>query len=410
MERSFSTLIFVISGFAFSILSLLVESQARDGAIPSSSPPPPPPSPPPPSPPPPPPPPPPLSPPQSPPLSPPPPSPSPNSVPPPPPNFVPPPPPASSSPPPPIFPPPPSLPSLQHRSTPPPPPIPASSDANKKPPEVSRNNNSHNIEGSKRSLNMGKKVGLFFVGIAAVLQICVVGFLVFKRRQLLIFKGYDEKKMKQRRQQADNEGQASSLRVSSGVVSVGASLCASSCFDIQEIGLRVEEEVVKLGWIHSKRDSKWKKEISKKSKGQKISLENPAVLHSKLQQKKSFPDRKLRRKAGTSLTNKETEKEKREREGGEVRRILSDYGTRSKQSSKSTHNPIKFPLCILEFVAKSSQESEFFGGQSSKKWSSGFWVSASSSSSVLADLVDLLKSVPKTKQCCSCCCLACFEL
>lgn len=39
-----------------------------------------------------------------------------------------------------------------------------------------------------------------------------------------------------------------------------------------------------------------KKKYQKESKGRKTSLENPAVLHSKLWQKKSFPDHKLRRK------------------------------------------------------------------------------------------------------------------
>ncbi|KAH1085280.1 hypothetical protein GYH30_017326 [Glycine max] len=34
-------------------------------------------------------------------------------------------------------------------------------------------------------MNAGKKVGLLFVGIAAIMQVGVVGFLVIKRRQLL---------------------------------------------------------------------------------------------------------------------------------------------------------------------------------------------------------------------------------
>lgn len=37
----------------------------------------------------------------------------------------------------------------------------------------------------KNKLNFGKKIGLFFVGIGAILQVCVVSFLVIKRRQLL---------------------------------------------------------------------------------------------------------------------------------------------------------------------------------------------------------------------------------
>ncbi|XP_010534928.1 PREDICTED: uncharacterized protein LOC104810363 [Tarenaya hassleriana] len=41
-------------------------------------------------------------------------------------------------------------------------------------------------EKSKRSeLNTGKTVGIVFAGFAAMLQVCVVTFLVFKRRQLL---------------------------------------------------------------------------------------------------------------------------------------------------------------------------------------------------------------------------------
>ncbi|KAF5466374.1 hypothetical protein F2P56_016302 [Juglans regia] len=37
----------------------------------------------------------------------------------------------------------------------------------------------------EKTINKGKKIGLLFVGIAAILQIGVVGFLAFKRRQLL---------------------------------------------------------------------------------------------------------------------------------------------------------------------------------------------------------------------------------
>ncbi|KAG2728665.1 hypothetical protein I3843_01G210500 [Carya illinoinensis] len=37
----------------------------------------------------------------------------------------------------------------------------------------------------KKTINTGKKIGLLFVVIAAILQIGVVGFLAFKRRQLL---------------------------------------------------------------------------------------------------------------------------------------------------------------------------------------------------------------------------------
>jgi len=45
----------------------------------------------------------------------------------------------------------------------------------------------HRIETKKQNLNlnMGKKLGLLFAGIALILQIGVVGFLAFQRRQLL---------------------------------------------------------------------------------------------------------------------------------------------------------------------------------------------------------------------------------
>ncbi|XP_008463997.1 leucine-rich repeat extensin-like protein 3 [Cucumis melo] len=160
MERPLTTLIFVISGFAFSVLSLLVESQTPDEANPTLSPPMP--SPPPPSP-----------------SPPPPPLPPPPPPPPPPPRIISPPP--SPSPPP--FSPSPPPPPHRHRRSPPPPLASSMERKKKRPPVPPKNINTN--QASKRSLNKGKKVGLFFVGIAAVLQICVVGFLVFKRRQLL---------------------------------------------------------------------------------------------------------------------------------------------------------------------------------------------------------------------------------
>ncbi|KDP22723.1 hypothetical protein JCGZ_01825 [Jatropha curcas] len=40
------------------------------------------------------------------------------------------------------------------------------------------------LQRKKIKMNTGKKIVLLFVGIAAILQIGVVGFLVFKRRQL----------------------------------------------------------------------------------------------------------------------------------------------------------------------------------------------------------------------------------
>lgn len=67
------------------------------------------------------------------------------------------------------------------------------------PPSPNRFNNKSSDNASnrrpplqKKSLNTGKKIGLLFAGVAAILQIGVVGFLVFKRRQLLkINDGYD---------------------------------------------------------------------------------------------------------------------------------------------------------------------------------------------------------------------------
>ncbi|KAL9460786.1 hypothetical protein AB3S75_003901 [Citrus x aurantiifolia] len=63
------------------------------------------------------------------------------------------------------------------------------------PPSPNRVNNKSSDNASHRrpppqnkhrhSINTGKKIGLLFAGVAAILQIGVVGFLVFKRRQLL---------------------------------------------------------------------------------------------------------------------------------------------------------------------------------------------------------------------------------
>ncbi|XP_059457951.1 leucine-rich repeat extensin-like protein 3 [Corylus avellana] len=177
MEPPLPTLVFLIFGFAICVLALLAESQP--GNIPARSlleaPPPP-------SPPPPPPPPPPTPPPPSPPPPPPPPPPSPPLPPPP---SPPPPPPHSGSPPPPS---PPHSgsphPLLHHLGSPPP---------HHRSNGQADNRSKHRREESpfppsKQGINTGKKVGLFFVGIAAILQIGVVGFLVFKRRQLLKLK------------------------------------------------------------------------------------------------------------------------------------------------------------------------------------------------------------------------------
>ncbi|KAK4780347.1 hypothetical protein SAY87_016453 [Trapa incisa] len=93
--------------------------------------------------------------------------------PPPPPTPIPPPPPLMGSPPPPFtfLPPPPPSESRRsppdHRSRPPPSPPP-----------------------QKYEMNTGKKVGLLLIGICAILQIVVVGFLVYKRRQFLKVKDW----------------------------------------------------------------------------------------------------------------------------------------------------------------------------------------------------------------------------
>ncbi|OMO70648.1 putative actin binding protein [Corchorus capsularis] len=93
--------------------------------------------------------------------------------------------PPSRSPPPPGSP---SRPSPPHRSPPSrrPPPPPSKYHRNgtsrHRPPPPPPHSNAH-------KLNIGKKIGLLFIGIAIILQIGVVGFLVFKRRQLLKVKG-----------------------------------------------------------------------------------------------------------------------------------------------------------------------------------------------------------------------------
>jgi|UniRef100_A0A2N9FCS1 hypothetical protein len=176
------TLVFLIIVFAISILGLHVESQPQNDVntpvLASSlvSPPPPPPPPPPPSPPPP--------------------SPPPPSPPPPPPPSPGPPPPSPGPPPPPSpGPPPPPLPAPPPSQQPPPPPY------LRQPPPAPHHRSNKKSDHTKpkppapqpprplkQSLNQGKKIGLLFAGIAAILQIGVVAFLVFKRRQLLMHK------------------------------------------------------------------------------------------------------------------------------------------------------------------------------------------------------------------------------
>ncbi|XP_059639418.1 pollen-specific leucine-rich repeat extensin-like protein 2 [Cornus florida] len=180
MESPLLTLLVLSLGVVLSFSALSVESQGNvnPGKPPPTSPPsvqdphksspPPPPH---------------LSPPPSPPLSPslsPPPPPTPTPPPPPPP------PPPPSSPPPPLFSPPPL--------SPPPPTIrtrgiPLPENRTRSPPHLHKrhNNTTQDYIGptSEQKLNIGKKIGLMFVGVAAILQVCVVVFLGIKRRQLL---------------------------------------------------------------------------------------------------------------------------------------------------------------------------------------------------------------------------------
>ncbi|KAI8544686.1 hypothetical protein RHMOL_Rhmol08G0314900 [Rhododendron molle] len=89
--------------------------------------------------------------------------------------------PSPPSPPPPPAPPPPppsSLPPPHRRSTPhrPPPPSRRHSPAVRSPPPPS--------PPAKQKLNLGKKIGLIFVGIVVIMQVSVVAFLLIIRRRL----------------------------------------------------------------------------------------------------------------------------------------------------------------------------------------------------------------------------------
>ncbi|XP_010654441.1 classical arabinogalactan protein 9 [Vitis vinifera] len=188
MEQPFSTLLFVILGFGFCIYAVLVDAQSKVESKPNTTPPPP--SPPPP----------PAVPPPPTPLSPPPPPPSPS--PPPPPSPSPPPPPSPSPPPSPPPPSPPPPPQRPRPLTPPTPPTPNHHSSKKNSTSHSKNaatdptsnvnpnrmNNDTAEHHHDQKINLGKTIGLLFVGIAGILQICVVGFLTFKRRQLLKLK------------------------------------------------------------------------------------------------------------------------------------------------------------------------------------------------------------------------------
>lgn len=149
MESPFSSLVFVVLGFAISFCALLVDSQSQDVVNNVLSPPalPPPESPTPPSP-----------------------------------------PDSSNSPSPPDTPgpPPPDRPANQLNSKNDPKSLPPPSHRGPRPTNYRRRHPPPPHPGHK--YNAGKKIGLLFVGIAAILQIGVIGFLVFKRRQLLIVK------------------------------------------------------------------------------------------------------------------------------------------------------------------------------------------------------------------------------
>ncbi|XP_065865267.1 vegetative cell wall protein gp1-like [Euphorbia lathyris] len=185
METRLSISIFFILGFLCNFFADFVQSQSPIvNFTPPATPPPPPPSPPPPSPPPP----------SPPPPSPPPPSPPPPSPPPPSPPPPSPPPPTSPAPPPQSPAPPPQSPAPAPESPAPAPESPPSPPTNSTaPPPGNTTGINPTIESSpvaetetesKESMNTGKKIGLLFVGFTAILQMGVVGFLIYKRKQL----------------------------------------------------------------------------------------------------------------------------------------------------------------------------------------------------------------------------------
>lgn len=110
----------------------------------------------------------------------------------------PPPPPSKESPPPPPPPPPPPSPRppppSQQKHHPPPPAKSVHSAPEMTTSETKHSNHdkkhhnsyekSHQLA-KKKKPNLGKKLGLVFVGVAGMLQVCVVVFLLIKRRQLL---------------------------------------------------------------------------------------------------------------------------------------------------------------------------------------------------------------------------------
>lgn len=147
MESPFSTLVFVGFGLVIYFCAVLVESQSKDGAtdLASHSP------------------------------------------------IIPPPPPPPQ-PPPPISPAPPEKPPPSHHS---PNQLSSKNEPNRSP-SPSRHRSPERAKYRRRlppppkhskKIKTGKMIGLAFAGVAGILQIVVVGFLIFKRRQLLKFSG-----------------------------------------------------------------------------------------------------------------------------------------------------------------------------------------------------------------------------
>ncbi|CAI0419420.1 unnamed protein product [Linum tenue] len=64
-------------------------------------------------------------------------------------------------------------------ANPPPPPRPLTAMKN------SRRNTTIIKKHKRKKMNPGKMIGLVFAGVAAILQVGVIGFLVFKRKQLI---------------------------------------------------------------------------------------------------------------------------------------------------------------------------------------------------------------------------------
>ncbi|KAL3639791.1 hypothetical protein CASFOL_014759 [Castilleja foliolosa] len=96
----------------------------------------------------------------------------------------PPPPPYTTTPPPPLYTTPPPPPSYSTPPPPPPPPPPEPSRRHLTPPGGVGPENSI-PQPERHTLNTGKKIGLMFIAIAVILQVCVAAFLFITRRQLL---------------------------------------------------------------------------------------------------------------------------------------------------------------------------------------------------------------------------------